>query len=211
MKIERWGRVPYLEAWDRQIALNEAVQAGAPDTLVFVEHPPVLTLGANFHKENLLLSADEYARRNIEIHRTDRGGDVTYHGPNQLVIYPIFDLSRHGRDLHRWLRNLEETMIVTCREFGVPAGRFPPHTGAWVDDRKIAAIGIKVKRWVSLHGIALNCDVDLDVYSLFIPCGIRTHGVTSLTECVGRTVTTTEAEPVVAAAFAEVFDVSPLG
>lgn len=209
MRVERWGRVPYAEAWQRQIALNDEVQAGSPDTLVFVEHPPVLTLGASFQPENLLLSQDEYHRRGIEIHRTDRGGDVTYHGPNQLVIYPIFDLSRHGRDLHRWLRNLEETMIVTCREFGVAAERFPPHTGAWVEGRKIAAIGIKVRRWVSLHGIALNCDLDLDVFSLFVPCGIRTHGVTSLTECTGRKVSVAEAEPVVIAAFAEVFGVTP--
>lgn len=209
MRVERWGRVSYVEATQRQVVLNDQVQAGAEDTLVLVEHPPVLTLGANFHEENLLLSEVDYERRGIELHRTDRGGDVTYHGPNQLVIYPIFDLGRHGRDLHRWLRDLEETMIVVCREFGIKAERFPPNTGAWVEGRKIAAIGIKVRRWVSMHGIALNCDLDLDVYSLFVPCGIRTHGVTSLSECTGRPVSTHDAEPVVIAAFSEVFGITP--
>lgn len=209
MRVERWGRVPYREAWDRQLEVLEQVQAGAEDTLVLVEHPPVLTLGANFHRENLLLSPDEYGARRIEIHQTDRGGDVTYHGPNQLVIYPIFDLDRHGRDLHRWLRGLEETMIVACREFGLVAERFPPNTGAWVKGRKIAAIGIKVRRWVSLHGIALNCDLDLAIFDTFVPCGIQGHGVTSLSEETGRNVTIEDADPVVVAAFAEVFGVTP--
>lgn len=207
MIVEDWGRVGYEEAWKRQEELNQRVQEGGEDTLVFVEHPPVLTLGANFHEENLLFSIEEYRSRGIEIVRTDRGGDVTYHGPNQLVIYPIFDLNRHGKDLHKWLRGLEETMIVTCRSFGLTADRFPPNTGAWVENRKIAAIGIKVKRWVSLHGIALNCDLDLSVFNLFVPCGIRTHGVTSLTRELGRTVTINEAKPVVVAAFEEVFGV----
>lgn len=209
MRIERWGLVPYREAWDRQLDLVAAVQAGAEDTLVLVEHPSVLTLGANFHKENLLLTEDEYRLRGIDINETDRGGDVTYHGPNQLVIYPIFDLARHGRDLHRWLRGLEETMIVTCREFGLVAERFPPNTGAWVNGRKIAAIGIKVKRWVSLHGIALNCDLDLSIFDTFVPCGIRGHGVTSLTEETGRRIGIDEAAPAVIRAFTEVFGVSP--
>ncbi|MCC7434623.1 MAG: lipoyl(octanoyl) transferase LipB [Methanoregulaceae archaeon] len=209
MRVERWGRVPYRVAWDRQLEVLEQVQAGAEDTLVLVEHPPVLTLGASFHKENLLLSLEEYAARGIEIHETDRGGDVTYHGPNQLVIYPIFDLGRHGRDLHRWLRGLEETMIVTSREFGLAAERFPPNTGAWVNGRKIAAIGIKVRRWVSLHGIALNCDLDLTVFDTFVPCGIHGHGVTSLSEETGRNVGINDAAPVVVAAFSEVFGSTP--
>jgi len=209
MKVERWGRVPYREAWDRQLAVHHQVRAGAEDTLILVEHPPVLTLGANFHKDNLLLSPEEYAARGIEIHQTDRGGDVTYHGPKQLVIYPIFDLERYGRDLHRWLRGLEETMIVVCREFGLVAERFPPNTGAWVNGRKIAAIGIKVRRWVSLHGIALNCDLDLAVFDTFVPCGINGHGVTSMSEEVGRNVTIEDAAPVVVAAFAEVFGATP--
>lgn len=199
------GRMGYLEAWKKQLELLEKVQAGAPDQLIFVEHPPVLTLGANFHEENLLRTIEEYEAMGIEIHRTDRGGDVTYHGPNQLVIYPIFDLARHGKDLHKWIRGLEETMLIALGHFGLEGRRFPPHTGAWIGDEKVAAIGIKVKRWVSLHGIALNCNNDLDVFQSFIPCGIADYGVTSLSKALGRVVSTDEAKPVVARAFREVF------
>lgn len=199
------GRMGYLEAWEEQLRLLEQVQNGASDRLIFVEHPPVLTLGANFHEENLLRTPAEYEARGIEIHRTDRGGDVTYHGPKQLVIYPIFDVARHGKDLHKWIRGLEETMLLAMRHFGLEGRRFPPHTGAWIGDEKVAAIGIKVKRWVSLHGIALNCENDLDVFQSFVPCGIADYGVTSLTKAAGRTVTIEDAKPVVAEAFREVF------
>lgn len=202
------GRMGYLEAWEEQLRLLEQVQNGASDRLIFVEHPPVLTLGANFHEENLLRTPGEYEAMGIEIHRTDRGGDVTYHGPNQLVIYPIFDVARHGKDLHKWIRGLEETMLLTLRHFGLEGRRFPPHTGAWIGDEKVAAIGIKVKRWVSLHGIALNCDNDLEVFQSFIPCGIADYGVTSLTKAAGRLITIEYAKPVVAEAFREVFPLS---
>jgi lipoyl(octanoyl) transferase len=195
----------YRPCAELQARLLEEVAGGADDKLVFVEHDPVLTLGANFHLENLLYSPDEYRRRGMEVEQTDRGGDVTYHGPNQLVIYPIFNLANHGRDLHRWLRSLEETMILTAASFGVSARRFPPHTGVWTDGGKLAAIGIKVKRWISMHGIALNCDNDLSVFRTFIPCGIRDYGVTSLTCEAGRPVTVCDAKPVVAAAFRDVF------
>lgn len=199
------GRMGYLEAWEEQLRLLEEVQNGASDRLIFVEHPPVLTLGASFHEENLLRTPAEYEAIGIEIHRTDRGGDVTYHGPNQLVIYPIFDVARHGKDLHKWIRGLEETMLLTLRHFGLEGRRFPPHTGAWIGDEKVAAIGIKVKRWVSLHGIALNCDNDLDVFQSFVPCGIADYGVTSMTKAAGRTITIQDAKPVVVEAFREVF------
>ena len=195
------GRLEYRAAWERQLEIAEQVMAGGPDTLVFVEHPPVLTLGANFHEENLLHPREWYEERGIAIHKTDRGGDVTYHGPNQLVIYPIYDVSRHGKDLHRWIRALEETMLLTLSRFGIEGRRFPPHTGAWVGDRKVAAIGVKVKKWVSLHGIALNCDNDLRVFESFVPCGIEGYGVTSLSEELGRRVGIYEVQPIVADAF----------
>lgn len=198
-------RMDYMKAWEVQLDVAQRVQAGAEDTLIFVEHPAVLTLGANFHDENLLHPRRFYEDQGIAIHTTDRGGDVTFHGPNQLVIYPIFALERHGKDLHRWIRGLEEAMILTCAEFGVEAQRFPPLTGAWVGDKKIAAIGIKVKRWVSIHGIALNCDNDLDVFTSFVPCGIQDHGVTSLTRESGRTITIDDAKPAVARAFKRLF------
>lgn len=195
----------YREAWDRQLAVHEDVQHGAPDTLLFVEHDPVLTLGANFHAENLLLRPRDYEARGIEIVATDRGGDVTYHGPGQLVIYPIFSLEHRGRDLHKWLRGLEETMIQTCGSFGLQARRFPPNTGAWIGDLKVAAIGIKVRRWISLHGIALNCNNDLGVYASFVPCGIRGFGVTSLSTETSREITIEAAKPAIIDTFRNVF------
>ena len=192
--------MPYRQAWDRQLEDHERVLRGGPNQLLFVEHDPVLTLGAGFHEENLLLPRREYERRGIELIDTDRGGDVTYHGPGQLVIYPIFNLSA-SKDLHAWLRALEQSMIDTLAALGLVARRFPPHTGAWVGDRKIAAIGIKVKRWVSLHGIALNCNNALSVYDLFVPCGIQHFGVTSLSQELSREVHASEAQAHVIEAF----------
>ncbi len=182
------GRLPYQEAWDRQLEIADEVAAGRPDTLVFVEHPPVMTLGANFHEANMLVTREQLAHQGIEVIKTDRGGDVTFHGPNQLIIYPIFDLNRHGKDLHLWLRNLEQTVIEALDTFGVRGRRFSPHTGVWFGDRKIAAIGIKVKRWISIHGIALNCNNDLSPFDLIVPCGIPGYGVTSLSLEVGMEV-----------------------
>lgn len=209
MRVIDMGRLAYREAWDRQVEMAAEVASGGPDTLVFVEHPPVMTLGASFHEENLLVPAAEYARQGIEVIKTDRGGDVTYHGPGQLVAYPIFDLRRHGKDLHKWMRDLEETVIEVCREFGIIAGREPSvNTGVWVGGRKVAAIGVKVRKWVSIHGIAINCDNDLRAFDLIVPCGIRTHGVTSLTKEAARQVTTEAARPVVARAFTRVFGLS---
>ncbi|MFM9873989.1 MAG: lipoyl(octanoyl) transferase LipB [Fimbriimonadaceae bacterium] len=206
MRIVDLGRLGYEAAWERQLEIHAEVMAGAADTLVFVEHDPVLTLGANFHEVNLLLDQAGYAARGIDVIKTDRGGDVTYHGPGQLVIYPIFDIKQHGQDLHRWMRDLEETMILTSREFGVSAGRKADvNTGAWVGDKKIAAIGVKVKKWVNLHGIAINCDNDLRVFDLIVPCGVVGHGVTSLSAEVGREVGIEEVKPVVVAAFESVF------
>ena len=186
------GRMQFVPAWEVQNRIADEVIAGGPDTLLFVEHDPVMTLGASFQEENLLLPVDEYSKRGIQVVRTDRGGDVTYHGPRQLVVYPIFDVGRHGRDLHRWMRNLEETVIRTMAHFG----------------RKVAAIGIKVRKWVSIHGIALNCDNDLQEFDLIVPCGIQTHGVTSLTVEAGRSITREDALPIVKGAFEEVFGLS---
>lgn len=200
------GRRTYQEAFEIQNRLAEKVKAGEVDhVLLFVEHDPVLTLGANFHEENLLFTREQYAERGIDVVRTDRGGDVTFHGPNQLVIYPIFDVSRLGKDLHKWLRDLEETIILVLREHELDGYRFPPHTGVWVKQRKVAAIGIKVSRWVSMHGIALNCDNNLDPFGLIVPCGIRGHGVTSLSNEAGKRITIEDAKPMVLRAFDKVF------
>ena len=189
------GHMAYRPAFDVQRQVVEEVIGGAPDTLLLVEHDPVLTLGAGFHPENLLLTPEQYAKKGIEVVPTDRGGDVTFHGLNQLVAYPIFDLSRHGRDLHRWLRDLEEAVIVTLDQFGLKGYRFPPHTGVWVNEKKICAIGIKVQRWVSMHGIALNCNNDLAPFDTIVPCGIEGYGVTSISEELKRDASIDVAKP----------------
>jgi lipoyl(octanoyl) transferase len=203
------GRCGYQEAWEIQRRIQAEVQTGERgDTLIFVEHPSVLTLGASFHEDNLRLPRGEYAAHGIDLIKTDRGGDVTFHGPDQLVIYPIFDLRRHGRDLHKWLRDLEETIIQVCRSFGLEGVRSSVNTGVWINDRKVAAIGIKVSRWVSIHGIALNCNNDLASFDLIVPCGITTHGVTSLSRELNKEVTVDDAKPRVAQAFENVFGIT---
>lgn len=200
------GTMAYLECTALQGQLLDRVASEeAPNTLLFVQHPPVLTLGANFHGRNLLLSREEYAHRGIAVFETERGGDVTYHGPGQLVIYPIFRVSEFGRDLHIWLRDLEETILLTTSRFEIEGRRFPPHTGVWVGDRKIAAIGIKVRRWTSMHGVALNCDGELSAFETIVPCGIEGYGVTSLTRETSRPVTVADASEVVAESFEKVF------
>ncbi|MCW5946450.1 MAG: lipoyl(octanoyl) transferase LipB [Fimbriimonadales bacterium] len=197
----------YSACWElqKQLAKLRAMNE-IPDTLLFVEHDPVYSLGANFHQSNLLYDNEFYESQGISIQLTDRGGDITYHGPNQLVIYPIFNLKDHGSDLHKWLRDLEQATIETVAAFGLSGTRFPPNTGVWIDDRKIAAIGIKVSKWVNTHGIALNCDNDLTPFKWIVPCGIDDYGVTSLTESAGREVTTKQAMPHAVAAFDNTFD-----
>ncbi|HEY3781437.1 MAG TPA: lipoyl(octanoyl) transferase LipB [Fimbriimonadaceae bacterium] len=202
------GHLAYSPATQLQKRLLESVATGKElSTLLFVEHDPVLTLGANFHKENLLLTGQEYNQKGIQLEKTERGGDVTYHGPNQLVIYPIFNLNDLGKDLHKWLRDLEETIILTLQHFGLTGVREPDiNTGVWVNGKKIAAIGIKVRRWTSMHGIALNCNNDLTPFKTIIPCGIKDYGVTSLTQETGLEITLNQAKPIITKAFEKVFN-----
>ena len=209
MRIVDAGSMPYRDAWALQVETAEVVLAGGEDTLVLIEHPPVLTLGASFDPCHLLHSEAVIRSRGIDVVRTDRGGDVTYHGPGQLVSYPVFDLRRHGQDLHKWMRGLEEVHIQALRAFGLDGLRFPPHTGVWTGEgeraRKVAAIGVKVRKWVSVHGVALNCDNDLSPFGLIVPCGIEGYGVTSLTLETGRPVTPDDAKDAVVRAYESVF------
>ena len=206
--LVRLGRISYAGAYEVQLARQQAIIAGEADsTLFLLEHEPVLTLGANFHPENLRLSLEEYSARGIQIEETGRCGDVTYHGPGQLVVYPVFDLTRFGKDLHRWLRDLEEVFICAVREFGLEPRRFPPHTGVWIGEGKVAAIGVKVSRWVSIHGVALNCDADLAPFETIVPCGIQGYGVTSVSAELGRPVSAADAEPAVLWGFESVFGI----
>jgi len=200
------GRLGYRTCWEIQKEYAKRRAAGEVlDTLFFVEHDPVITLGAGFHPENLLLPVEEYSKRGIEVTRTDRGGDITYHGPNQLVIYPIFDIRQHSKDVHEWLRLLEEAVIRTVQRFGVEAHRYPGYTGVWVGPKKIASIGIKVSRWINIHGVALNCCNDLTPFSWIIPCGIVGHSMTSLALETGKNVSIHEAMREATLAFEEVF------
>lgn len=180
------GSIPYRECFLLQQKILELVASGAiGDVLLIVEHPPVYSLGANFHKENLPMTLEEYGRLGVAIEPTDRGGDITYHGPGQIVAYPIFHLEWYGKDLHLWLRNLEHWVIETLVGYGLTGRRFAPHTGVWIDDQKICAIGIKVRKWVSMHGIALNVSNDLAPFEWIVPCGIEGYGVTSLSRELG--------------------------
>ena len=187
-------------------------QAGrVPDLLLLLEHPHVITLGAAARRSraNILASADELAGRGVEVQETSRGGDVTYHGPGQLVGYPILDLRPDRCDVHRYVRDLEGVLIATARAFGVAAGRVAGLTGVWAGDRKLAAIGVRLSRWVTSHGFALNVDTDLDYFSLIRPCGIRGRGVASLAALTGRRLSVQDVEPVLIREFAGVFGRMP--
>lgn len=205
LQVVDLGRISYQNALSRQLEILAEVQNGREDTLLLLEHDPVLTLGASFHPENLLYPIEWYEERGIEIAKTDRGGDITYHGPGQLVAYPIFDVAKHGKDLHRWMRDLEQTVIEALKEFNIEGVRLPVNSGVWVNEKKICAIGIKIKRWVSMHGIAINCNNDLAPFDSIIPCGIRSHGVTSLSKELGREVTHHEFAPALRRGFDTVF------
>jgi lipoyl(octanoyl) transferase len=204
--VEELGLLDYLEGVSLQQTILEEVMKGCrPNTLLLLEHPSVLTLGANFHEKNLLHPSDWYASRGIQIAKTDRGGDVTFHSPGQLVAYPIFSLEEQGKDLHKWLRQLEEAVIATLTQFRLNGLRFPPQTGVWIEDRKICAMGIKVRRWVSMHGLALNCDNDLGAFDSIIPCGIEDYGVTSLSRELNTQISVEEVKPALIAGFRSVF------
>lgn len=203
------GIVPYADALELQRKLHAQRVAGAiPDTLLLLEHPPVITLGKAFHPEHLRYAREFYAQQGIELHPTDRGGDVTCHNPGQLVGYPIFDVAQHGRDLHKFLRDLEQAIIDALREFGVEAHREAGYTGVWVGDAKIAAIGVKVTKWVSMHGFALNVNNDLRLFQTIVPCGIADRPVTSLQQVLGRAVPMEQVKHAMARAFERVFRIT---
>ncbi len=202
------GLVPYGEALKTQYELVQRRQADEiPDTLLLLEHPATITLGRRADPSDLLTDRDGLARRGIAVETVDRGGEITFHAPGQLVGYPILDLRAHGQDLHRYLRDLEEVLIQTLRAYGIVGERLPGFTGVWVQERKIAAIGIKVSRWVTMHGFALNIDPNLSVFRQdIVPCGLRDYDVTSLSELLGAACPTrAEIEPFLIAAFERVF------
>jgi len=210
LHVRRLGRVRYTDALDLQARLVRERRAGAiPDTLLLLEHDPVFTLGRNARRENLLLSAEALRERGFDVFETGRGGDVTYHGPGQVVGYPILDLSPDRQDVHRYVRDLEEVMIRTCADYGVEAGRVAGLTGVWVGADKIGAIGVRISRWVTSHGFAYNVSTDLAAFDLIVPCGIRGRGVTSLALLLGREAPLAEVEDRLATHFAALFEHQP--
>jgi lipoyl(octanoyl) transferase len=207
LEVRHLGSVPYGEALELQAELVRRRRAGeVPDLLLLLEHPHVITLGTGTHEHNILITAEERARRGIELFPAGRGGDVTYHGPGQLVGYPILDLKPDRCDLHRYLRDLEEVLIGALGDFGILADRKPGMTGVWVGNEKLAAIGVRVSSgWITSHGFALNVSTDLGFFDAIVPCGIREHGVGSLSRALGRAVAMAEAEDAVVRHFARVF------
>jgi lipoyl(octanoyl) transferase len=208
--VRRLGQVPYREAWELQRELVLRRAAGEiPDTLLLLTHPPVITLGRGGHPDHLVASSEQLAARGVEFVETDRGGDITFHGPGQIVGYPIVDLGPRGRDLHRYLRDVEEMLIRALAEFGIAAGRAAGMTGVWVGDAKMGAIGIRVTRWIAHHGFALNVDTDLSFFDLIVPCGIPDRRVTSMGALLGRPVGRAAVEDALERAFAAVFGAVP--
>lgn len=189
LSVRRLGRIPYAEGLELQARLVQQRQAGEiPDTLLLLEHDPVFTIGRNGKADNVLVPEDALKAQGFDVFETGRGGDVTYHGPCQVVGYPVLDLSPDRRDVHRYVRDLEEVMIRTCAAYGLQGSRVAGRTGCWIGDEKIGAIGVRISRWVTSHGFALNVNTDLSAFRLIVPCGISDRGVTSLERKLGRAV-----------------------
>ncbi len=209
IEIRRLGLVRYADALGLQRALVEERRAGrVPDLLLLLEHPHVVTLGvkADAARSHLIATPELLAARQVELHESGRGGDITYHGPGQLVGYPILNLHPDRCDVHKYVRDLEDVMLRSCRDFGVEAGRVTGLSGAWVGAEKIGAIGVRISRWITSHGFAFNVTTDLDFFKLIVPCGIADGGVTTLSRAAGRGVSMDDAQSSIVRNFAAVFD-----
>jgi lipoyl(octanoyl) transferase len=211
--VRRLGRLGYAEALDLQQRLAaDRLAERVDDLLLLLEHPHVVTLGAKTtgSRANILATPARLADLGVEVHETGRGGDVTYHGPGQIVGYPILNLKPDRCDVHRYVRDLEEVMIRTAGDYGIQAGRITGLTGAWVRADKIGAIGVRISRWITSHGFAFNVSTDLDYFKLIVPCGIADRGVTSLARLLGHPLPPHEVEDRLIANFCEVFDRTPV-
>lgn len=205
------GMLEYSEAWDLQRKTFEMRKASLiPDTLFLLEHPHTYTLGKVTDKNNLISSKSYLEENKISVFEIDRGGDITYHGPGQIVGYPILNLSEWKEDTHLYLRSLEEVIILTCKHYGLNATRIEGLTGVWIENRKIAAIGIKVSRWITMHGFAFNINTDLSLFQGIIPCGISDKEVTSLQKEKGMQIPLREVKDILIDNFMEVFHYSAI-
>ena len=199
--------IDYKKAWDLQYQIHSLrVNNEIDDTLFLLEHPNTYTLGKTANIENLISDENFLEKNSISVFNIDRGGDITYHGPGQLVGYPIINLSDWYQDSHKYLRALEEVIIKVCNEYGITAARNEKYTGVWVGDSKIAAIGIKISRWVTMHGFAFNVNTDLSLFNGIIPCGISDKAVTSLEKELGVSIKVSEVKEKVITHFQEVFN-----
>lgn len=212
LHVMKAGTMPYAAAleYQRELAKMRITGEYDQDILMLVEHPPVVTLGRSSKQKNIVSSPEFLGSRGVELFEVERGGDVTFHGPGQLVGYPVVDLTRHRQDLHWYLRAVEEALIQALAEFGIPGERNKGFTGVWTRGRKIASIGVHARDWVTWHGFALNVSTDLKYFDLIVPCGIEGVVMTSIEKEVGGTAPAMETvENAVAAAFGSVFDLSP--
>ena len=209
LEVRRLGVVRYRDALALQRTLVQERRAGrVPDLLLLLEHPSVITLGVRGDggRSNIVATDQRLAELGVETSDTGRGGDVTYHGPGQIVGYPILDLQPDRCEVHRYVRDIEEVMIRACAEYGLSAGRLTGMTGAWIGSDKIGAIGVRLARWITSHGFAFNVNTNLDHFSLIVPCGISQGGVTSLQKATGRPVPLADVEDVLMRHFCEVFE-----
>ena len=208
LEVRRLGVVPYADALAMQRALVEERRANRlPDLLLLLQHPAVITVGVRGDggRSHIVANAARLAALGVAVSETGRGGDVTYHGPGQIVGYPILDLRPDRCDVHRYVRDIEEVMIRTCLDYGVPAARIGGLTGAWVGTDKIGAIGVRISRWITSHGFAFNVATDLAYFDLIVPCGIADRGVTSLQRVLDRTVSIVNVEESLVRHFESVF------
>jgi lipoyl(octanoyl) transferase len=212
LHVRRLGLVPYADGLELQRALVDDRRANRiPDTLLLLQHPHVVTVGVKKDgRMHIVASPEQLSTLGVDVVETGRGGDVTYHGPGQVVGYPIIDLNPDRRDVHRYVRDLEEVMIRVCADYGLVAGRVPGFSGTWIDNAKIGAIGVRISRWVTSHGFAFNVTTDVNYFSLIVPCGIADKGVTSLAALLGRAPEIPDVENRLVAHFAAVFGRTPV-
>lgn len=199
--------IDYLEAWDLQKEFfQKRSENKIDDSLFLLEHPHTFTLGKVADKKNLIWNNQQLIENGVKVYEIDRGGDITYHGPGQIVGYPIIDLKLWKQDTHAYLRGLEEVLILVCQDYGLTAGRKAGLTGVWIEDRKICAIGIKISRWITMHGFAFNVNTDLNLFNGIIPCGISDKAVTSLQKELGNEQNLNEVKQRIVKRFSEVFN-----
>jgi lipoyl(octanoyl) transferase len=209
--VRELGLTRYGDAWELQREFFQLrTQEQISDVLLLTEHTHVYTIGKSGNGGHLLASEDELQQRGVGLYHIDRGGDITYHGPGQLVAYPILNLQNFYLDVHRYLRDLEEVIILTLSEYGIAGERDPRYTGVWVRGKKLAAIGVKVSRWITMHGVAINVNSDLTYFNRIIPCGIVDRGVTSVEALLSRRIDLNEFSRLFVGAFGKVFGVTPM-